>query len=177
MGEPEPCRWALGNDSFPSAQPCKQCLEHGLLLSFLPQAPVGWLPGSAAQPSFSLAAAPRALRAAQQHCRAGADVLPRPRGQGLRLSQWDRAQRRCQGAAPSLLLSPPIGSPSSAWLVPLVGSAGWLGEHLEAWALPGGDLWSGLSQAWGHSAMAADLAHSSRVQNPTLEYLPSHHPC
>ena len=66
MGQPEPCRWALGKGSCPSAQP-----------------------------NFSLAAAPRAPRAAQLHCGAGPDVLPRPQGNGLRLSQWGMAQRLC----------------------------------------------------------------------------------
>jgi len=75
MGQPEPCRWALGKGSCPSAQP-----------------------------NFSLAAAPRAPRAAQLHCGAGPDVLPRPQGNGLRLSRWSMARRRCRGAA---LQAPP----------------------------------------------------------------------
>jgi len=41
MGEPKPCSWALGKDSCPSAQPCQQCSDQGLLISFLLQAPVG----------------------------------------------------------------------------------------------------------------------------------------
>jgi len=145
MEGPETRRWALGTHSCPSAQPCEQRLEQRLLLSFLPRAPVEWLLGSAAQPSFSLAAAPRAPRAAQLPCGAGSDILPRPQGKGLRLSWWGMARRHCRAPAPGVLLSPSVGSSSPAWLVPLVGCAGWLGQHSEAQALPGGSLLSGLS--------------------------------
>ena len=45
------------------------------------------------------------------------------------------------------------------------------------WAgLPSSLLLCGLSGLWGHSATAADPAHSSYVQDPTPEHLPSHQP-
>jgi len=95
MGEPKPRRWALGKDIYPSAQACEPCSVQSLLLCFLPRAPVGQLLGSAAQPRFSLAAAPRAARAPQLCCGAGPDVLPRPGGKGLSLSRWGMAWRHC----------------------------------------------------------------------------------
>lgn len=50
MGETEPCRWALCNESCPSAQPRGQHSEQGLL----PRALLGRLLGFAAQHGFSL---------------------------------------------------------------------------------------------------------------------------
>lgn len=50
MWETEPCRWALCDESCPSAQPCGQHSEQGLL----PWALLGWLLGFAAQHGFSL---------------------------------------------------------------------------------------------------------------------------
>jgi len=95
MGEPKPRRRALGKDSCPSVQPCKQCSEQSLLLCFLPRAPLGQLLGSAAQPRFSLAVAPRVPRAPKLCCGAGPDVLPRLQGKGLSLSRWGMARRHC----------------------------------------------------------------------------------
>jgi len=95
MGQPEPRRWALGKGSCPSAQPCEQRSNQPILLCFLPWAPVGWLPGCAAQASFSLASAATDLSVPQLHCGARPDVLPRPQGKGLRLSQWGMAEKHC----------------------------------------------------------------------------------
>ena len=50
LWDTEPRRWAPCNDSCPSAQPCGQHSEQGLL----PWALVQWLPSFAAQHGFSL---------------------------------------------------------------------------------------------------------------------------
>lgn len=72
---------------------------------------------------------------------------------------------------PGLLLRPSLGSSALVRLVWLVVNAGGLAQ-----ALPDGNLLHGLSCAWGHSATAADLAQSSRVQNLTPKHLRSHQP-
>jgi len=82
MGQTELHRWTLGKDMCPSALPCEQHSEQGLLFCFLTWAPVGRLLGCAAQPSFSLAGASRAR--VLPSCTAGQDQTfssdPKARG-------------------------------------------------------------------------------------------------
>lgn len=99
-------------------------------------------------------------------CQAGPDVLSRCHGGGLRVCPGGIAKGQ-----PGLLLSPSLGSSALVQLVWLVVNAGGLAE-----APPDGNLFCDLPWAWGHSAAAADLAHSSCVQNLTPKHLPSHQP-